>query len=111
MRAEFDLPRRFLALHMTALQNWLETAKPGSTLCIHLGDQRMLAGWINSMAVERNTADLTLCYERAVLVVKPADAHSRRLVDLEEEKLRKAEAVHNPGQSAASAKAEVASLR
>jgi hypothetical protein len=90
MNVEIDLPPHFRALHQPSIDRFLEGAIPGSTLCIHLGDARLLAGFINCMAVERNTVELRLCYQGRDLVLAPADLASRRLVERDENRLTKA---------------------
>jgi len=58
LNAEFDLPRRFLALHRVSIANRLETAIPGQTLCIHLGATPAASPFVSSSAIERNTVVL-----------------------------------------------------
>jgi hypothetical protein len=92
MNAEIDLPRRFQRLYGPGIRTWLENAIPGQTHCILLNrDPAMASPFVSSAAIERNTVVLKLEKIGRELVVRPEDSHSARLVDLEEDTLRKAE--------------------
>jgi hypothetical protein len=108
--AVVDLPTRFRALYAASIASFLEHAKPGDTLCIHLGDRRLLSAFVSSASVERNTVELRLGYLGHALMLVPADRASRRLVDLEETKLARAEAVKSGAKPPQSAAAQVALL-
>ena len=88
---EMDLPARFAVHYGPAIDQWLESAIPGSTLCIPLASSGPVSVFVTSSALERNTVTLRAVELAAVtgpaLLVEPADAHSRRLVDREDARL------------------------
>jgi hypothetical protein len=80
---EMDLPASFVTKHGPVIHGWLESAIPGSQLAIPTGGA-LASPFVSSSSIERNTVTLRAVdlasVSGAVLLVEPADAHSRRLV-------------------------------
>jgi hypothetical protein len=94
---ELDLPTRFVAKYTPELDHWLESAIPGSQFSLAVVPKGgiPLSPFVSSSSFERNVITL-----RAVelssstgpcLLIEAADAHSRRLIDQEDAKLKAAE--------------------
>lgn len=91
MRLEFDLPTAFLEAYSREIHGWASEALPGQVLNLYVyGDTpTTLAQFVSSASVERRTAQIQACaLDTRTLLIRPADRHSERLIDLEADRLR-----------------------
>jgi hypothetical protein len=89
---ELDLPSAFTRHYGPMIDQWLESAIPGSSLCIPLVAGPAFSPFVVSASLERNTitlraVELMGALAGPAMLVEPADRHSRTLVDLEERRL------------------------
>jgi hypothetical protein len=97
---EIDLPTRFARRYAAAIEAFLADAIPGMTLNVLVGESyakapALASPFVSSSSIERNVVTLRAVDLAGVsgpcLLLEPADAFSRRLVDQEEERMKQVE--------------------
>jgi hypothetical protein len=94
---EIDLPTRFAKEHASLIEGFLADAIPGMALNLQVvpgfsAPPALASAFVSSSSFERNiitlrTVDLSGT-SGPVMLLEPADAHSRRLIDKEEARLK-----------------------